>query len=479
MRCKKCGRLTPASVRLCPQCAKAPARRPYGARPSGTGPQQPPPTVRCPMPPGCSSDYRPASSAYAGRAARVKAPSAAREFRAPRRRTGKVFLICLALLCACVLTGYLLMKPTGGDPARQDTQDPVVSQDQTPPSGVSSIRAEAEKLIPHFDLRWYLQQLDDAMLENFCAFYRAVMDFQEEVTFPNSVTQRDIDLFCFLLPYECPEVFQLAQDGYGTTHSTNGVIQYFAINYGMRKDDYNTYAEQCAEIARKAAAQAQGLSEWERELAAIRYLNANCVYDADAVNSWNAYGSLVTGVAKCGGISLGFKWIAEEMGLTTFLLCGDARDGGDGHAWNCIRIDGAYSDVDVTAEVGFPNESRECAFRCCNVLRQRVAAPYILWEDITDNFTLPEAATMDGSYYARMGCYVRAGESPDPWLQELFSQVEREGSGSLALQFESQADYEAVSDAFAQAVNGLPFSVSYSGWKSDDHLWWRESVSRT
>ena len=135
--------------------------------------------------------------------------------------------------------------------------------------------------------------------------------------------------------------------------------------------------------------------------------------------------------------------------------------------------------MDVTAEVGFPNESRECAFRRCNVLRQRVAAPYILWEDITDNFTLPEAATMDGSYYARMGCYVRAGESPDPWLQELFSQVEREGSGSLALQFESQADYEAVSDAFAQAVNGLPFSVSYSGWKSDDHLWWRESVSRT
>ena len=335
-----------------------------------------------------------------------------------------------------------------------------------------------QALIPHFALRWYLQQLDEDTLENFCALYRAVMDFQEKVTFPNPVTKEDLRLLFFLVEHECPEVFQLSEDSRYTTHSSNGEVLYVTVNYGLQEADYRARAETCAGIARQAAAQAQGLSEWERELSAIRFLNANCVYDNEAADAGNAYGALVQGAAKCDGISLGFKWIAEEMGLTTFLLSGGSRDGDSGHAWNCIRIDGEFSDVDVTSDVPYPDEPCECDFRKCNVPRQVIAAPYILRDYITDNFTLPEADSMDGSYYARTGCYVRAGESLTPWLRELCAQVEREGSGSLALQFESQADYDRFGDEFAEAMNGLPFSVTYSGWHADACLWRRQTVSR-
>ena len=258
------------------------------------------------------------------------------------------------------------------------------------------------------------------------------------------------------MEHERLEVFQLSEDSRYTTHSSKGEVLCVTVNYGLQETDYRARAETCAGIARQAAAQAQGLSEWERELSAIRFLNANCVYDNEAADAGNAYGALVRGAAKCDGISLGFKWIAEEMGLTTFLLSGGSRDGDSGHAWNCIRIDGEFSDGDVTSDVPYPDEPQECYFRKCNVPRQRIAAPYILRDYITDNFTLPEADSMDGSYYARTGCYVRSGESLTPWLREFCAQVEREGSGSLALPFESQADYDRFRGRFRAEIDNSP-----------------------
>ena len=349
MRCQRCGRPVEGAGRLCAQCAGA-VRRSSGV--SGG---------RRPGRQASSAGSRPVPSARpAG-----TVPAAGSPPRRRRRRESAKGGLFLLLLFAAFLAGYLL-NPAGREPARPDGD---VSRSQAVSPSAVSARTEAEALIPHFALRWYLQQLDDDTLENFSTLYRAVMDFQEKVTFPNPVTKEDLRLLFFLVEHECPEVFQLSEDSSYTTHSSKGEVLYVTVNYGLQEADYRARAETCAGTARQAAAQAQGLSEWERELSAIRFLNANCVYDNEAADAGNAYGALVRGAAKCDGISLGFKWIAEEMGLTTFLLSGGSRDGDSGHAWNCIRIDGEFSDVDVTSDVPYPDEPCECDFRKCNVPR--------------------------------------------------------------------------------------------------------------
>lgn len=110
--------------------------------------------------------------------------------------------------------------------------------------------------------------------------------------------------------------------------------------------------------------------------------------------------------------------------------------------------------------------------------RSKAVSPYRFRDYLVDNFTLPEADSMDGSYYARMGWYVRSRESLDPWLQALLTQVEREGSGVIALCFEAQADYDGFLDALGKALDSLPFSVSYSGWCNDRQLCYYESARR-
>ena len=110
--------------------------------------------------------------------------------------------------------------------------------------------------------------------------------------------------------------------------------------------------------------------------------------------------------------------------------------------------------------------------------RSKAVSPYRFRDYLVDNFTLPEADSMDGSYYARMGWYVRSRESLDPWLQALLTQMEREGSGVIALCFEAQADYDGFLDALGKALDSLPFSVSYSGWCNDRQLCYYESACR-
>lgn len=226
MRCQRCGRPVEGAGRLCAQCAGA-VRRSSGV--SGG---------RRPGRQASSAGSRPVPSARSA----GTAPAAGSPPRRRRRRASAKGWLFLLLLFAAFLAGYLL-NSAGREPARPDGD--VSRSRAVSPSAVSA-RAEAEALIPHFALRWYLQQLDDDTLENFCALYRAVMDFQEKVTFPDPVTKEDLRLLFFLVEHECPEVFQLSEDSRYTTHSSKGEVLYVTVNYGLQEADYRARAETCA-----------------------------------------------------------------------------------------------------------------------------------------------------------------------------------------------------------------------------------------
>ncbi|MDN4476418.1 transglutaminase domain-containing protein [Demequina sp. SYSU T00192] len=70
----------------------------------------------------------------------------------------------------------------------------------------------------------------------------------------------------------------------------------------------------------------------------------------DAPESQEAYGILVTGTAVCGGYADAFNAIARAAGLDTVVVTGKVDRDGDTirHAWNMVRIKGAWRVVDVT-----------------------------------------------------------------------------------------------------------------------------------
>ncbi|CAM3160567.1 transglutaminase domain-containing protein [Nocardioides dubius] len=63
--------------------------------------------------------------------------------------------------------------------------------------------------------------------------------------------------------------------------------------------------------------------------------------------AWETDGILVDGDGVCMSYSYAFQALAEEAGVESVVVTGDLADGG-GHAWNKVRIEGSWRNVDVT-----------------------------------------------------------------------------------------------------------------------------------
>ncbi|MGI5976174.1 MAG: transglutaminase domain-containing protein [Candidatus Limivicinus sp.] len=320
---------------------------------------------------------------------------------------------------------------------------PIPIPTETP---LSPVRQEAMDMIPHFELRYCLNELDDRLLENFCTLYSAVSNFDSACRFPQPLNKDELMNLMLLLSYECPELLQFSSATELSFYSnSSGNVISAALPIDMTREEYARMYELCRREVASVAESAAGMSESDREMLAYNYLADNCFYSYDAPNAHNAYGALVDKTAKCDGISLAMKWLCEEMGISCMVIAGNTDANPIGHAWNIIRIDGTYYDLDVTNDVN--SDSRDyCYYGAFNVSRHWIRDKYPENRSYGGFIILPGSESMGMSYHALNGSYVPAGEDGE---QLLYEQLNNLSEGEVAcLQFESWSQY-------AQFVNDI------------------------
>lgn len=100
-----------------------------------------------------------------------------------------------------------------------------------------------------------------------------------------------------------------------------------------------------------------GMSEYEIVKAIHDYLVFNVDYDyenlyADTLpdTAYTAEGALLLHSAVCEGYARAFNYLCEQAGLESLMVYGSANDGTTvlSHAWNQVRVDNAWFNVDVT-----------------------------------------------------------------------------------------------------------------------------------
>lgn len=115
-----------------------------------------------------------------------------------------------------------------------------------------------------------------------------------------------------------------------------------------------------------------GMSDYEKELAIHDYLVLNTAYDE--VNykqgtvpddSYSAYGALVKGVAVCQGYANAANLLLNMAGIEAHIVTGAV--GGEPHAWNKIRLEGDYYNVDVTWDDPVPDKKGRVSYGYFNV----------------------------------------------------------------------------------------------------------------
>ena len=153
-----------------------------------------------------------------------------------------------------------------------------------------------------------------------------------------------------------PEVFWLKSDfQYIDNYDSTSLFLSYSVQpdnsdpdrLKKAKEKFNKTVDKIVDGAPKNA------TDYELELYVNDYLVDNCVYDKEAAESEeleghenDAYGALVEKKAVCEGYSRAFQLLCNRLGIDCINISGTAN--GTAHAWNNVKLDGEWYDVDVT-----------------------------------------------------------------------------------------------------------------------------------
>lgn len=142
-----------------------------------------------------------------------------------------------------------------------------------------------------------------------------------------------------------PELFWL-ETGFSCKYLENGTCVEITLDYNDTVNDLPAARERFLEEAEAILSQARGLkSDYERERYVHDALAGRVEYDLNSNMSQSAYSGLVTSRTVCAGYARAFQYLMQQLGIPCYYCTGYA---GEDHAWNIVRLEGEYYNVDVT-----------------------------------------------------------------------------------------------------------------------------------
>lgn len=143
--------------------------------------------------------------------------------------------------------------------------------------------------------------------------------------------------------YSSPEYFYLYSE-YSMSSSSEGNVRSITLTYTATKDEVlgmrEVYQEKLAEIVAGAP---QNGSDFDKILYLHDYFVQNYSYD-ETLTIRDAYTFFTTKTGVCQAYMLGLIAAARELGIESIPVTSDKMK----HAWNLVKIDGAWYHVDIT-----------------------------------------------------------------------------------------------------------------------------------
>ncbi len=132
----------------------------------------------------------------------------------------------------------------------------------------------------------------------------------------------------------------------------SGSEYYIKICYSFEIDEFKRMKAETITLVEDAVNRigAQGKSDYEIVDAVNEYLCDNVYYPISAPYepiTHTAYGALKNGCAVCEGYACAVKLILSAYGIESDIEVGTCPGGG-GHAWNLVKLDGQWYQLDVT-----------------------------------------------------------------------------------------------------------------------------------
>lgn len=144
-----------------------------------------------------------------------------------------------------------------------------------------------------------------------------------------------------------PEYFWI-ETSYVYGYTSKKTVVSVTLKYNDYAKELNTYKIRFNAAANRIINYASGNfdTKLEQEKYVYEELQRMCEYDETAEFNQSAYSCLVNEASVCTGYSRAFQYIMMKLGIPCYLCTGTASNGN--HAWNIIKIDGNYYNVDLS-----------------------------------------------------------------------------------------------------------------------------------
>ncbi len=241
--------------------------------------------------------------------------------------------------------------------------------------------ADETLVINRSDRYYYYEQLDPVAMEIYDVMLMIARDPAAQENYGVMMTDIDpesdayyYEMLCayFALTYDHPELFWLYAASettitfYSEAMSVNGL---YLVYYRLAAP-FTAYTTQMTAFNQAAQAFLADIDTRASDYEIVRQVHDKLIdlvtYDDNVLNNavaegqnlaHTAYGALVANsqgqphYAVCDGYSLAFEYLLQQCGIECVVVAGDAGsnefDTG-GHAWNMVRLDNAWYEVDAT-----------------------------------------------------------------------------------------------------------------------------------
>lgn len=175
--------------------------------------------------------------------------------------------------------------------------------------------------------------------------YANAMELYEQFPLHTPLTAEGVGRVMVAIFNDQPGLFWL-ETAYRYSYTSDGQVVALTLSFNEAAGDIaasrGRFDAAAARVLEGANACATAV---EREKYVHDWLVENVAYRKGAPMNQSAYSALVGGETVCAGYARAFQYLMQQLGLACYFCTGDA---GEAHAWNILRLDGEFYNVDVT-----------------------------------------------------------------------------------------------------------------------------------
>lgn len=203
------------------------------------------------------------------------------------------------------------------------------------------------------DMYYYYGLLTDEEKAVYTQLLEAITACEETVELTVPVSNNKLEWIYWLVRYDQPQVFW-SNSCAPKKRNVEGMVSEVRLYYNDLARNLAQEQERVEKAVSKVLDSVKGMNILEAERYVHDYLVKEATYVLGAPNNQNLYSALVAGETVCAGYTRAFQYIMQRLGVPCyyckgFIKMSDDDDSGEGrHAWNLIRLEDGYYNVDIT-----------------------------------------------------------------------------------------------------------------------------------